>query len=96
MYSPDEIEAQQKYPNFALSFGLFVQLWKDIPEPRRGKLFDKMEALVKNLKVMDKLNDWRACPQIAKKWYLGELDSEHYKDENDEKFYEWIISHVEV
>ena len=97
MYSADEIEAQMKYPNFATSFNLFTQLWKDIPEPRREKLFNKMETLIKNIKVMDSLNDWRACPKEAMKWYLGELAPDfYYSEENDELFYEWIISHVET
>jgi hypothetical protein len=95
MYSSDEIEARQKYPLFATAFSMFSNLWRDIPEPRREKLFNKMETLIKNIKVMDSLNDWRACPTGAKKWYMGQLDPDFY-EENDELFYEWIIDHVET
>ncbi len=95
MFTADEIEARRKFPNFAISFSLFTQLWKDIPEPRRGRMFEKMEGLIKNIRVMDSIDDWRACPQVAKKWYMGQLD-EKEQEENDEKFYEWIISHIEV
>ena len=95
LYSADEIEALNKYPNFAASFSMFTQLWKDIPEPRREMLFDKMETLIKNVVVMDSLNDWRACPKQVKEWYLGE-NNFYYSEENDEKFYNWIISNVAV
>lgn len=95
IYSDEDMALKRKFPNFAASFGLFVQLWKDIPSPKREKTFEKMENLIKNIIVMDSLNDWRACPKDAKKWYLGELDPNfYYSEDNDSLFYYWILDHI--
>ena len=95
IYSEEELELKKRFPNFAASFDMFIQLWKDLPSPKRERTFEKMENLIKNVIVMDKLNDWRACPKDVKKWYLGQLDTNfYYSEENDEMFYNWIISHI--
>ena len=78
-----------EYPKFtAASDTLSYQLWKDIPSPAREHVFEKMEALIKNILVMDSLNDWRACPPAVKEWFNAEG--------GDEVMYDWIRSHIEV
>lgn len=95
IYSDEDIQVKKKFPNFAAAFGLFTQLWKDLPSPKKERTFEKMENLIKNVIVMDGLNDWRACPKTVRQWYLGELDEDfYYSEENDEMFYNWIISHI--
>lgn len=95
IYSEEEITLKRRFPTFATAFNPFIQLWKDLPSPRREKTFEKMETLIKNVVVMESLDDWRACPKDVKSWYLGELDKEfYYSEENDEMFYNWIIEHI--
>ena len=41
---------------------------------------------------MDSLNDFRACPKEAKKWYFGQLDKNfYYSETNDNLFYDFIM-----
>ncbi len=95
VYTEEDINLKKRFPNFAAAFDPFIQLWKDLPSPKREKTFEKMENLIKNVIVMDGLNDWRACPKDVKKWYLGELDPNfYYAEDNDELFYMWIIEHI--
>ena len=94
-YSEEEQKVKRQFPNFAAAFGMFLQLWKDLPSPKRENTFEKMETLIKNVIVMDSLNDWRAYPAEVRKWYEGKLCEDYkYPNENDRLFYDWILKYV--
>ncbi len=92
----DEGKAMEKYFHLAVtSMRLFNQLWEDLPSPRRERTIMTVDGLIKNLIIMDELNDFRACPKEAKTWFIGNPKDEYYDaEESDEVFYNWIVSHI--
>lgn len=95
MFSEEEQNLRLKYPTLAVtSTRILLDLHKDLPREISETIISRVENLIKNIIVMDSLNDFRACPKEAKDWYLGQLDAHfHYSEVNDKLFYDWIINH---
>jgi hypothetical protein len=95
-FTDEEQEIRLKYPLFAMAFGdMFLKLWYDLPAEKRDSTFEDMERIMRNLKVMDEENDFRACDPKVKDWYFGKLDANYYyNDVNNNMFYDWIIKNI--
>ena len=96
LFSEEEQKLRQKYPNLAVtSTKILLDLNKDLPKEIKFKVINKVETLIKNIIVMDGLNDFRACPKEAKEWYFGQLDKNfYYSETNDNLFYDFIMQNI--
>ena len=96
MFSEEEQNLRLKYPTLAVtSTRILLDLHKDLPREISETIISRVENLIKNIIVMDNLNDFRACPKEAKKWYFGQLDKNfYYSETNDNLFYDFIMQNI--